>query len=96
MYFPLPLFELILESPEARGPLGGTALGWHNAQRYLTNTDFVRLVQGGWIGSQGAQTAEITQAINASIGIGRGVVAVRDDTPNTDRVQRQRSGPRRR
>lgn len=92
MYFPLPLFEEILESPEVKGPRGGRAVGWHNAQRYLTNTDFLRLVQGGWIGSQGAQTAEITQAINTSIGIGRGVVAVRDDTLNTNRSQRQRSG----
>lgn len=98
MYFPLSLFELVLKSKSVQGPRGGVAIGWNNVQRYLTNTDFVRLVQGGWIGSQGQQTVDIADVINASIGIGRGVVAVRDDTPSTRQRQRQRQrpGPRRR
>jgi hypothetical protein len=90
MYFPLGLFELLLESPGVRGRHGGVGIGWHNAGRYLTNTDFLGLVQGGWIGSQADQTETITHAINASIGVGRGVVAVRDDSGSRSRGRRTR------
>ena len=51
MYFPLSYWTSLIASPEVRGPRGGVQITYDNTGRYLTNTDFVGRVGGGWIGS---------------------------------------------
>ena len=51
MYFPLGYWTSLVASPEVRGPRGGVQITYDNAGRYLTNTHFVDLVGGGWVGS---------------------------------------------
>lgn len=80
MYFPLGLFEILLESPQVLGPKGGKAIGWHNAGRYLSNGEFVELLKHGWIGSAGATTAGIAAIVNASLARKRSVTVIIDET----------------
>jgi hypothetical protein len=91
MYFPLDLFEMLIESPGVLGPKGGRRISWDNAERYLSNTEFVNLVQQGWIGSQGDATEAILDVVNALVGEGHGVLVVRNDT-DTSRAQPIRRG----
>lgn len=80
MYFPLGLFEMLLESPQILGPNGGKAIGWHNAERYLSNGEFVELLKHGWIGSVGPATDVITNVVRSSLERKRSVTLVIDQT----------------
>ncbi|WP_442544989.1 hypothetical protein ACSBOX_04475 [Arthrobacter sp. KN11-1C] len=80
MYFPLGLFEMLLESPKILGPGGGKAIAWNNAERYLSNGQFLELLKHGWIGSVGATTEVITKVIRESMDRQRSVTLVIDDT----------------
>ncbi len=80
MYFPLDLFELLVATPSVMGPRGRPRIGWHNSRRYMSNTAFVHLLQQGWIGSSGEATAVIGRLVNSMLGVGHGVVVVRDET----------------
>lgn len=80
MYFPLGLFEEILESPKILGPRGGKGIGWHNAQRWLSNTGFIELLREGWIGSAGKVTVEVTELVQSALEGDRGVILARDDS----------------
>lgn len=83
MYFPVSLFELLTEQPFVRGPKGGIRIGWHNAKRYLSNSEFVDLLRHGWVGSAGDLTPSIAAIVRARIGVGRGVTVVRNETDGT-------------
>lgn len=80
MYFPLELFQLLRTSPLTRGPRGGVLIGWHTAQRYITNTQFVALVQESWIGTRGAASDAIERIIHDSLSGGRSLVVVSDES----------------
>jgi hypothetical protein len=86
MYFPFDLFELTLADPRIRGTGQGKCIGWHNAPRYLTNSDFLSLLQNCFIGSAGVTTEDLSTVINQVLAAGRGAVVVRDETrPDVDR-----------
>lgn len=57
--------EEFLELPEARGADGGRRVGYDNCPRYFSNTEFVMLAQGGWIGCQLPGTELITDLLKA-------------------------------
>lgn len=92
MYFPLDLFELVLKDPRIRGEKDGRRIGWHNARRYLTNTEFLLLLQKSIIGSTGVTTTQLSDLINQVLAGGRGAVVVRDETPPS--VDRRRHAQR--
>lgn len=78
MYFSLELFELLQSFPGVQGPKGGVAIGWHNAPRYLTNTQFIELVRGGWLGTRGQASALLNRLIGEVLRTGRGAIVVVD------------------
>lgn len=80
MYLPLGFFEILLENPKIRGPRGGRAIGWHNADRWLSNTKFIELMIDGWIGSTGPMTDNLTELLALTLQADRGAVIVRDDS----------------
>jgi hypothetical protein len=80
MYFPPPLFELLLGDARIEGPRGGKVITWENASRYLTNTLFLGLLKGFWIGSTKERAAQIDSHIRSSLDDQRGVVIARDDS----------------
>lgn len=82
MYFPLDLFELLLDSPAIRGPAKTLPITWDNAAgRYLTNTTFINLMQDGWIGSTGLTTDHLQAVVNEIWTSGQSALIIRDDTP---------------
>jgi hypothetical protein len=52
LYFPLELWQQVLESEEGKGKLGGLRIMRSKVKRYFNNTLFLDLAQKGWIGSR--------------------------------------------
>ena len=71
LYLPLQYWKLLEKSPEARGPRGGVAIGFHNAGKWLTSTLFVDLLQRDWLGSGRGASAVLREIIQSSLGLGR-------------------------
>jgi len=72
MYLPLEYFDAC--EPTARGPRGGRAYGYSTIPRHLNNTQFIDLVQDGWIGSSGALSDELQALVESLIERGRSVL----------------------
>lgn len=75
MYIPLRLWETFIESDLAKGPKGGRIIGFDNAQRWLNNSEFVRLIRGGWIGSHGADSESISEIIERELSANKSLIA---------------------
>ncbi len=75
MYLPLALWDAIVKTPQVRGPKGGLAVGYHNVDRYLRNTQFAELVRDGWIGTRTASTRDLTDLVVEALAGGRSVTA---------------------
>lgn len=63
-YVPLGLWDIYEASDSILGPKNGKRLTLSNMKRYLWNTDFVRLVENGWLGSRG----DMTHAVDVLVG----------------------------
>lgn len=82
MYFPLALWERLAADASTQGPKGGRLLGYHNAPRRMTNSEFVELVRGAWIGTTLPQSAALTRVIERILETGKAVTfAIKDDPP---------------
>lgn len=75
IYLPLGYLEVLLMSPTL-----GKTIGYHNAGRWLTNTQFIELMISGFIGSTGMLTDDLTKLIAESLQANRGAIVVRDDS----------------
>jgi hypothetical protein len=74
MYLPLRFFELLLDSDEARGRRGGVRITFETAGRHLNNTQFIELVQSGWIGSHDLASQTIHRLVRSGLNGGRSVL----------------------
>ena len=82
MYFPLALWERVAADASTKGPKGGRFVGYQNAARRMTNSEFVELVRGGWIGTTLPQSAALTTVIEEILKTGKAVTfAIKDDPP---------------
>jgi hypothetical protein len=72
MYLPLEYFDAC--EPTAVGPRGGRAYGYSTVPRHFNNTQFIDLVQGGWIGSNGTLSDELQQLVEELVESGRSVL----------------------
>lgn len=73
MYIPLDYWEILLASDDVTGPRGGKVLTYENVGRHLNNTEFIPLVQSGWIGSSGLASAQLEELITYVLSSGRAV-----------------------
>ncbi len=81
MYIPLDYWRLLLQTGGAVGPRGGAVFRYDNVGRHLNNTEFVSLVQSGWIGSHGASTEHLETLVQQALEGGRAVqLAVAEST----------------
>jgi hypothetical protein len=83
MYLPLKLVDVLLTDSRFSTEGGNLCVGWDSSKRheppYLTTTDFTVLFRGGWVGSWGSTTDQITASINQALERGRMVTfALRD------------------
>lgn len=67
MYIPIMLWKTLIESEETTGPKGGKIFSYNNVKRRLNNSEFVNLVQNGWIGSRVRASDTISSIIHDSI-----------------------------
>jgi hypothetical protein len=67
MYLTRAHFQQTLDDPALRGPRGGISLGFDNVHRRLTNSMFIDLLKGGWIGSTGSGTSLVAEQVQASL-----------------------------
>lgn len=74
MYLPLEYLQSLKDSPLTKGHRGGCILGYENTVRHLNNSDFIRLVRGGWIGSRTNTTAVVTELVRTCIDADHSVI----------------------
>lgn len=86
MYFPFDYWELVVSSPQVRGPRGGVNLTYDNTDRHLNNSDFIRLVQGGWIGTRAVQTSALTEIIRVGLAEGRSIMLAAQMSDGTEHI----------
>ena len=85
MYFPLQLWERVAVDRATLGPQGGRFINYMNAHRRMTNSEFVNLVKGGWIGTTLPQSAVAQKIIEEGLRTGKSITfAIKDDAPPPD------------
>jgi hypothetical protein len=74
MYLPLDFFVMLLASDNARGRRGAVRLTFEIAGRHLNNTQFIELVQSGWVGSHDLGTRRIDRLVRQGLDAGRSLL----------------------
>jgi hypothetical protein len=88
MYLPVSLWDKLVSSGQLAGPRGGTALTYHNVDRYFNNTNFIRLVERAWVGSHGLTSEHITKIIEGALKAGEStILATSSSGPPRRRVR---------
>lgn len=77
MYLPLDYWNLLIQSPETRGPKGGVRITYDNVDRYLDNSAFVTLVADGWLGSAVSEERDLASLIQSGLEGNRSVYYAR-------------------
>jgi hypothetical protein len=70
----VPLNYLAAAKDIAKGPRGGAAFGYSTLPRHINNTQFVQLVQDGWIGSVGSVSDQLRDYVEARVQDGKSVM----------------------
>lgn len=63
MYLPLDYSNFLIGPNGPKGKKGGRLISYNNAPRYLNNSDFIRFVNQGWIGTNNMQSEKIKDLI---------------------------------
>src|SRR5207249_9096367 len=83
MYFPLDYWEILDKSPQILGKGGGKCITYDNSGRHFSNSEFIPLVQSGWIGSRTLTSDAITEYVNQALNADRSVMlAAKSSTPS--------------
>jgi hypothetical protein len=84
MYLPLDYWRRLVEDEATLGERGGRLVTFENVGRRLSETDFISLVAGGWVGSDAAQSNVLEQIVRDVIESGKAVaLAVHDRLDRT-------------
>ncbi|MBK3801837.1 hypothetical protein GAY33_21930 [Azospirillum brasilense] len=83
MYLPLDYWKRISTDTATIGPKGGRQLTFENVGRHISNSDFISIVGGAWIGTTIPQSAVLSKVIRAVLETGKTVVfAVKRQAPS--------------
>lgn len=85
MYLSREYMHFLLSANGPRGPAGGIQINFENTTRYMTNSQFTSLLNGGWIGTKGAQTEVIRAMVKRFYETGRALVVAREKHPTRRR-----------
>lgn len=86
MYLPVEYWRRLVADPATLGPKGGRVVTFENVGRKLTESEFIPLVAGGWVGTYTPQSQILAQLVREIIETGKAVtLAVRSgkDSPST-------------
>ena len=73
LYLPHGLWKVLAASDRLKGPSGGNLLTYENVGRRISNSEFVTLVRGAWIGTTISQSASLETLIRSVLESGRTV-----------------------
>jgi hypothetical protein len=73
MYFPLELWKSLAADSATLGKKGGRFLSYDNARRRVSNSEFITLVAGGWIGTTVTQSSVLERVIELVLETGKTV-----------------------
>lgn len=79
IYLPLEYWNLLLDSKVSTGPKGGKYVGYKNCKRRFNNTQFISLIQTGWIGSRQINSDKISSVINSVLDSGKSIVLAKHE-----------------
>ncbi|MDN4754798.1 hypothetical protein QYZ87_09755 [Porphyromonadaceae bacterium W3.11] len=83
MYLPLDYIKMLEKDECVKGERGGKAICYENVGRYLDNTRFKTIVEGGWIGTNQNQSLFIKEIIKNILEEGRtAVLAIKKKLEN--------------
>lgn len=88
MYLPLDYYEQMIRSGKTIGPRGGRVITYDRVGRWINNSLFIDLLSGGWIGSQGLQTAWLRTTVEAALSAKRSVVVAEETSRKRRRHRR--------
>jgi hypothetical protein len=82
-YLPLAYWDCLAASGALKGKHGGRVLTDKTADRYLSNTKFIELVQSSWVGSRGTTSEQIGRVVKAGIEANESLIlAYASEAPN--------------
>jgi hypothetical protein len=73
MYLPLEYWKSLALAPATVGPRGGRRITYENVGRKLTNSDFVTLVAGAWVGTTVPQSIFLEKVVESVLQTGKTV-----------------------
>lgn len=74
MYVTSEYMDFLIGPHGPRGPRGGKKIGFDNAPRYLTNTEFTSLVNKGFIGTNFQQSSMLQKSIRSFLESNKAIV----------------------
>lgn len=74
MYLPLEYWRRLVQDPATLGERGGRLVTYENVGRKLTESEFVSLVAGGWMGTGAAQSGLLEGVVREVLEHGKAVV----------------------
>lgn len=83
MYLPLDYWKRLREHPTMLGPKGGRRVSYGNVRRYMDNTQFATIVDGGWVGTNLHQSDYLSEVIKKVLESGKAAVIAIDDNHDT-------------
>ncbi|MFY9143119.1 hypothetical protein [Sulfuricurvum sp.] len=78
MYLTLDYANFLISPNGPKGKKGGRLISYDNAPRYLNNSDFIRLVNQGWIGTNTIQSNKIKDLIKEFYETNRAIIFARE------------------
>lgn len=78
MYLTLDYANFLISPNGPKGKQGGRLISYDNAPRYLNNSDFIRLVNQGWIGTNTIQSNKIKDLIKEFYETNRAIIFARE------------------
>jgi hypothetical protein len=93
LYLPHGLWKVLAASDRLKGPAGGNLLRYENVGRRVTNTEFVTLVRGAWVGTTIGQSASLETLIRSVLETGRTVTFAIKRSPPAPPVSEQVFNP---
>lgn len=85
MYFPLEYWKLLASDDVTLGPKGGRVINFRTTKRRLSNSEFVTIVAGAWVGTTIPQSAALEPIIEEILKSNRTLTfAVKSDDPDDE------------
>lgn len=84
IYFSIEHWRRLLEDTCSTSSRGADVIGYETSDRYLSNTEFIALVRGGWVGARATPVERLDDIIESLLSDNRSVTIARKSEPARD------------